>query len=55
MEVRCALCGKREVITDVHKDYDSLEKNKKVTYFCEMCLSRLQHDATEYNKPKKPI
>jgi uncharacterized protein YlaI len=48
LEVRCALCGKREVITDVHKDFDRLEKDPKVTYFCEMCLSKLQFQLPAY-------
>lgn len=55
LEVRCALCGKKEVISDVHKDYDKLTKNPKTIYFCDLCLSRVQYEAGEYNKPKKPI
>ncbi len=55
MEVKCSLCGKKEVITEVHKDYERLSKNPKTVYFCQMCLARLQYDALEYNKPKKPI
>lgn len=55
MEVRCALCGKKEVLTDVHKDFERIEKNPQLTYFCDLCLSKLQYEAVEYNKPKKPI
>lgn len=55
MEVRCALCGKKEIITTAHKDFERIEKNPKSTYFCEMCLSRVQYEAVEHGKPKKPI
>jgi len=55
LEVRCSLCGKKESITEVHKDFERITKNPKSVYFCQMCLSKLQYDALEYNKPKKPI
>ncbi|HHW42006.1 MAG TPA: DUF2197 domain-containing protein [Syntrophomonadaceae bacterium] len=57
MEVRCMMCGKKVVITEVHKDYEKFVKQgqEKIVFFCEMCANRLQKDALDYNKPKKPI
>ena len=55
LEVKCALCGKKEIITEVHKDFERLTKKPKTIYFCEQCNAKLQYEAVEYNKPKKPI
>jgi uncharacterized protein YlaI len=55
LEVRCSLCGRKEAISDVHKDYEKITKNPKSLYFCDLCLSKVQYEAGEYNKPKKPI
>lgn len=55
MEVRCSLCGRREAISDVHKDYEKITKNPKSIYICDLCLSKVQHEASDYSKPKKPI
>lgn len=55
MEVRCALCGKKEIITEVHKDFERLTKKPKTIYICEQCNAKLQYEAVEYNKPRKPI
>ncbi len=55
MEVHCSLCGRREAISDVHKDYEKITKNPKTIYICDLCLSKVQYEASEYNKPRKPI
>ncbi len=55
MDVRCSLCGRKEAISDVHKDYAKITKNPKAIYICDFCLYRVQNEANEYNKPKKPI
>jgi uncharacterized protein YlaI len=55
LEVRCSLCGRKEVIKKTHKEYQRLAKNPDAVYFCQICQMKLQYDASEYNKPKKPI
>jgi uncharacterized protein YlaI len=55
LEVRCSLCGRRETISDVHKDYEKITKNPKSIYICDVCLSKVQHEAGDSSKPKKPI
>jgi uncharacterized protein YlaI len=55
LEVRCSLCGRKEIISEVHKDFEKIVKNSRTIYFCDLCLSKVQYEANEYNKPKKPI
>lgn len=57
MEVRCMMCGKRTVISEVHKDYEKFSKleKEKIVFFCDGCEKKLQKDALDYNRPKKPI
>lgn len=55
MEVRCTLCGRREELTKIHKDYQRLAANPKGLYICARCSQRVQFEATEEQKPPKPI
>lgn len=52
---RCALCGKKEEVEPVHKDYDKIRLNPKTVYICNYCSNKLRFDADEANKPKKPM
>ncbi|HBT20040.1 MAG TPA: DUF2197 domain-containing protein [Peptococcaceae bacterium] len=54
MEVKCALCGRVDVITKIHKDYFKIARQKG-SYICEMCEKRVRYQAVECNKPKKPM
>jgi uncharacterized protein YlaI len=49
------MCGRREALSDAHKDYEKISKNPKITYICEGCLLKVQNEASSHNKPKKPI
>ncbi|WP_338825371.1 DUF2197 domain-containing protein [Neomoorella humiferrea] len=55
MEVKCALCGRKEEITKVHKDYRRLAKDKNAVYTCEICRARLRYQAMQTQKPEKPL
>lgn len=57
MEVRCMMCGRKTVISEIHKDYERFAKQEreKIVFVCDHCAQRLQKDALDYNKPKKPI
>ncbi|GAW91405.1 DUF2197 domain-containing protein [Calderihabitans maritimus] len=55
MEVKCSLCGHKDEITKVHKDYQRIAKNPTATFICERCSTRLQVQAQEWQKPKKPM
>lgn len=55
MEVRCTLCGRREELTKIHKDYQRLAANPKGLYICARCSQRVQFEATEEQKTPKPI
>lgn len=54
MDVKCSLCGKIDVITKMHKDYDKIAK-MKTTYICDMCKNKIRYNATQMNKPRKPM
>ena len=54
MEVRCSLCGKKNEINKMHKDYEKIARQKS-TYVCEICENKLRYNAWERNNPPKPI
>jgi uncharacterized protein YlaI len=55
VEVRCSVCGRREELTRIHKDYQRLMANPKSVYICARCSQRIQFEATEEQKTPKPI
>mgnify|MGYP005847197311 CR=1 FL=1 len=55
VSVRCTLCGKKEDIDPVHKDYNKIRHNPKTVYICNHCNNKLRFDADESQKPKKPM
>lgn len=55
VEVRCALCGRKEELTKVHKDYQRLAANPQSLYICARCSQRVQFEALEEQKSPKPI
>ncbi|AKX93682.1 DUF2197 domain-containing protein [Neomoorella thermoacetica] len=55
MEVKCALCGRKEEITKVHKDYQKLARDKDAVYTCEICRARLRYQAVQQQKPQRPL
>ena len=55
MEVRCSLCGRREEISKIHKDYQRLAANPQALYICARCSRKVQFEATEEQKVPKPI
>ncbi|MDK2821072.1 MAG: hypothetical protein PWP31_1037 [Clostridia bacterium] len=55
MEVKCSICGRKEKITKVHKDYTKLARDTKAVFTCELCRSRLRYQALQSQKPERPI
>ncbi len=55
MEVKCSLCGCKEKITKVHKDYCRLARGENIVYVCEICRTRLHLQAVKSQKEEKPI
>jgi len=55
VEVRCSLCGRREEITKIHKDYQKLAANPQAPYICSRCSWKVQYEAVEEQKVPKPI
>lgn len=56
VEARCALCGRKEEVTQEHRDYKKLlEDPKKVTYICNICSNRVRYESEDQQKPKKPM
>ncbi len=55
MEVKCVMCGRKEEITKVHKDYRRLAREKNAVYTCETCRARLRYQAQQAQKTAKPL
>lgn len=55
MEIKCSLCGRKEEISKVHKDYRKLARDKNAVYACEICRTRLHLQAIRSQKPERPI
>ncbi|GEA15108.1 MAG: hypothetical protein PWR22_247 [Moorella sp. (in: firmicutes)] len=55
MEVKCSLCGRKEELTKVHKDYRKLARDKNAVYTCETCRARLRYQALQAQRPEKPL
>jgi len=53
--VRCSFCGRKEELAEDHKDYPKLQVNPKTIYICNICSNRARYDASETQKPKKPM
>jgi DNA-directed RNA polymerase subunit RPC12/RpoP len=49
VEVRCAICGKSEVLNKVHKDYQKVSANPGAVYICVTCNAKLSHQASREN------
>lgn len=49
MKVKCALCGKVEEISKLHKDYKKISANANAVYFCEVCSHKLSNQASRGN------
>ena len=55
MDVRCIMCGKKEELNTGHNDYRKIQENPKAVYICTLCSARTFFEATEGQKPIKPI
>lgn len=59
MEKRCILCGRKFVVEDMcatNKDDDLFTtESKKSVSICELCRSKLKHEADKSQKPTKPV
>lgn len=55
MEVKCVICGKREEIGKIHKDYDRLARDPKGLYICYFCSTRVHKQAKDSLKAPKPM
>lgn len=53
MEVKCSICGKKEEITKIHKDYQKLAANPELHYVCWNCENRMRFQAQKMQKPRK--
>ena len=49
MEAKCAICGKVDKISKIHKDYKKLSANPNAVYICEMCNYKLSDQASKKN------
>ncbi len=54
MSAAPCVVGKRQFPT-LTRITTKITKNPKAIYICDFCLYRVQNEANEYNKPKKPI
>lgn len=50
MEVRCKICGKKEEISKIHKDYAKIASKSSEVYICEACSRRLSLEAARNNE-----
>jgi len=55
LEVRCAICSKKEEITKIHKDFQRIRQEPKLVYICSQCSKKVKYQAREEQKPKKPL
>lgn len=56
MIVLCSLCGKKQEIGKIHKDYQRLAKNPKATFICTYCNNLSQIEANkEVKGDRKPV
>lgn len=55
MKVRCSLCGAKQEISKIHKDYQRLAREPEAVFICNQCSHRVHFQAKEYQKPQKPI
>ncbi|MBO8167824.1 MAG: DUF2197 domain-containing protein [Thermoanaerobacteraceae bacterium] len=55
MEVKCSICGRKQEITKVHKDFQKLRKDPTAPFICDYCNDRLKFQAREEQKPKQPM
>ncbi|MDN5348029.1 MAG: hypothetical protein PWP65_1593 [Clostridia bacterium] len=52
MEVKCIICGRKEIITKVHKDYRKLARNQTV-FTCEICREKIKFEANKLQKKSR--
>jgi len=50
VEVSCKVCGKKEEISKVHKDYAKIANKSSEVYICETCSRRLSFEAARNNE-----
>lgn len=55
MELRCIMCGRKEVITEEHKDYNKLMVKPNAVYICTRCQAKTYNEAKDGQNPVKPI
>lgn len=55
MELRCIMCGRKEVISEEHKDYEKLIEKKTTVYICTRCQAKTLNEAKDGQKPVRPI
>jgi uncharacterized protein YlaI len=55
LEVKCSICGKKQEITKIHKDYQKLARNPKENFICWECENRLKYQASKKHEPQRPI
>jgi uncharacterized protein YlaI len=53
VEVTCIICGKKEELSKLHKEYESLREKQNAAYICEMCNHKLSSEASSKNEIKK--
>lgn len=56
MEVSCTLCGQREEIGKIHKDYQKLASNPQGVFICSRCNLLVRSQLLDQQKKDiKPI
>lgn len=50
------MCSKTYDVNEDHKDYKKIQDQQKElpTFICDLCNYKIQHEAEEKHKPKKP-
>lgn len=55
MDMRCIMCGRKEAITEDHKDYEKLIEKPKSIYVCTRCQAKTYNEAKDGYKTIKPM
>ena len=55
MELRCIMCGRKEVVSEETKDGERLLEKPKTVYICTRCQAKTYNEAKEGHKPIKPL
>lgn len=55
MEVCCSICGQKQEITKVHKDFQKFRQKVDMAFVCDACSNKVKFQAREKQKERKPL